>query len=174
MDLPKRKQIRLRAYDYSAPGAYFVTICTHDRRCILSSIAVGALHEAPAISVRLTQLGQIVDETIRSLPERYSDLTVDQYVVMPNHIHLLLRIRAERALREAPLREDGTRSLLAKAVGYLKMNSSKRIHEIKPEMQVWQRSYHEHVIRNEEDYRQIWEYIDTNPARWAEDRYYGE
>ena len=52
------------------------------------------------------------------------------------------------------------------------MNSSKRIHEIKPEMQVWQRSYHEHVIRNEEDYRQIWEYTDTNPARRAEDRYY--
>ncbi len=172
MDLPKRKQIRLRDYDYSSSGAYFVTICTHDRRCILSDIAVGALHEAPAISVRLTQLGQIVDETIRSLPERYSDLAVDQYVVMPNHIHLLLRIKAERALREAPLRENGTRSLLAKAVGYLKMNSSKRIHEIKPEMQVWQRSYHEHVIRNEEDYRQIWEYIDTNPARWAEDRYY--
>ena len=174
MDLPKQKQIRLREYDYSAPGAYFVTICTHDRRCILSDIAVGALHEAPAISVRLTQLGQIVDETIRSLPERYSNLTVDQYVVMPNHIHLLLRIKAERALREAPLREDGTRSLLAKAVGYLKMNSSKRIHEIKPEMQVWQRSYHEHVIRNEADYRQIWAYIDTNPAKWTEDRYYGE
>ena len=174
MDLPKRKQIRLREYDYSAPGAYFVTICTHERRCILSDIAVGALHEAPAISVRLTQLGQIVDETIRSLLERYSDLTVDQYVVMPNHIHLLLRIKAERALREAPLRENGTRSLLAKAVGYLKMNSSKRIREIKPEMQVWQRSYHEHVIRNEDDYRQIWEYIDTNPAKWEEDRYYGE
>ena len=174
MDLPKRKQIRLRTYDYSAPGAYFVTICTQDRRCILSDIAVGALHEAPAVSVRLTQIGQIVDETIRSLPERYSNLTVDQYVIMPNHIHLLLRIEAERALREAPLREDGTRSLLAKAVGYLKMNSSKRIHEKHPGLQVWQRSYHEHVIRGEEDYRQIWEYIDTNPAKWVEDRYYGE
>lgn len=174
MDQPKRKQIRLRDYDYSSSGAYFVTICTHDRRCILSDIAVGALHEAPAISVRLTQLGQIVDETIRSLPERYSNLTVDQYVVMPNHIHLILRIEAERALREAPLREDGTRSLLAKAVGYLKMNSSKRIHEKHPGLQAWQRSYHEHVIRNEEDYRQIREYIDTNPAKWAEDRYYGE
>ena len=82
--------------------------------------------------------------------------------------------RQQGALREAPLREDGTRSLLAKAVGYLKMNSSKRIHEIKPEMQVWQRSYHVHVIRGEADYRQIWEYIETNPAKGAEDRYYGE
>ena len=168
----QRKQIRLPNYDYSSPGAYFVTICTHDRRCILSEIAVGALHEAPAVSVRLTQIGQIVDEVIQSLPTRYVNLTVDQYVIMPNHIHLLLRIAAGRALREAPLREVGARSLLSQAVGYLKMNSSKRIHEKYPEMQVFQRSYHEHVIRGEEDYRQIREYIDTNPAKWAEDRYY--
>ena len=133
MDLPKRKPLRLPDYDYSAPGACFVTICTHDRRCILSDITVGALHEAPAVSVKLTQLGQIVDEAIQSLPERYSNLTVDQYVVMPNHIHLLLRMEAERALREAPLRQAGTRFLLAKVVGYLKMNCSKRIHETIPE-----------------------------------------
>ena len=171
MDLPKRKQIRLRAYDYSAPGAYFVTICTYERRCILSDIAVGALHEAPAVSVRLTQIGQIVDETIRSLPGRYSNLTVDQYVIMPNHIHLLLRIKAERAIGESPLREDGTRSLLANAVGYLKMNSSKEIHALYPERKVWQRSYHDHVVRNDNDYQEIWNYIDTNPAKWANDRY---
>ena len=133
MDRPKRKPLRLPDYDYSALGAYFVTICTHDRRCILSDITVGALHEAPAVSVKLTQLGQIVDEAIQSLPERYSNLTVDQYVVMPNHIHLLLRMEADRALREAPLRQAGTRFLLAKVVGYLKMNCSKRIHETIPE-----------------------------------------
>ena len=77
MDLPKRKPLRLPDYNDSAPGAYFVTICTHDRRCILSDIVVGALHEAPAVSIKLTQLGQIVDEAIQSLPERYSNLTVD-------------------------------------------------------------------------------------------------
>ena len=172
MELPKRKQIRLPDYDYSTPCVYFVTVCTQDRRCILSDIAVGALHEAPAVSVRLTQIGQIVDETIRSLPARYSNLTVDHYVIMPNHIHLLLRIEAERAIRESPLRADGTRSLLAKAVGYLKMNSSKRIHEKHPELQIWQRSYHEHVIRNEKDYLEICAYMENNPARWVEDRYY--
>ena len=172
MELPKRKQLRLPDYDYSASGAYFVTVCTQGRCCILSDIAVGALHEAPAISVRLTQIGQIVDEVIRSLPARYSDLEVDQYVVMPNHIHLLLRIEAGRAIRESPLRADGTRPLLAKAVGYLKMNSSKRIHEKHPKLQIWQRGYYEHVIRNEKDYLEICEYIENNPARWAEDRYY--
>ncbi len=172
MDLPKRKQIRLPDFDYSSPGAYFVTICTRDRRCILSDIAVGALHEAPAASVCLTEIGRVVDEVISSLPARYSNLAVDHTVIMPNHIHLLLRIKAGRALREAPLREGETRSLLSKALGYLKMNSSRRIHEKHPGMEVFQRGYYEHVIRGEKDYLEIWEYIDTNPAKWAEDRYF--
>ena len=106
MDLPKRKALRLPEFDYSSSGAYFVTICTQDRRCILSRIAVGA------------------------------------------------------------------RSLLSKAIGYMKMNSSKRIHQKHPDMDIFQRSYHEHVIRVEADYREIWSYIDSNPAKWAEDRYY--
>ena len=174
MELPKRKTIRLPDYDYSSPGAYFVTICTHDRRCILSRIAVGALHEAPAVSLHLTELGQIVKEFIAILPTRFPELAVEQYVIMPNHIHLLLRIDSERALREAPLRAGDSRSLLAKAIGFLKMNSSKRAHHYYPEMVLWQRSFHEHVIRNENDYREIWEYIDANPAKWAEDRYYAQ
>ena len=91
---------------------------------------------------------------------------------MPNHIHLLLRITEDRAIRESPLRENGSRSLLDKAVGFLKMNSSKAIHALFPDLTVWQRSYHEHVIRGEDDHRMIWDYIDTNPARWAEDRYF--
>ncbi len=171
MELPK-KTIRLPDYDYSSPGAYFVTICTHDRRCILSRITVGALHEAPAVSLRLSEIGQIVKELIEVLPSRYTDLAVEHYVIMPNHIHLLLRIDAKRALREAPLRADKSRSLLAKAIGYLKMNSSKRAHQKYPDLALWQRSFHEHVIRSERDWRDIWEYIDRNPAGWAEDRYF--
>ena len=172
MELPKRKPIRLPDYDYSSPGAYFVTICTANRRCLLSGITVGALHEAPAVNVRLTKLGQIIRETIDFLPDRYPDLTVDNCVIMPNHVHLLLRIQMERALREAPLRERETRSLLSKAIGFLKMNCSKQIHQAYPDLDVWQRGYYEHVIRSEDDYRESWEYIDNNPARWAEDRYY--
>ncbi len=174
MDLPKRKPLRLPEHDYSSPGAYFVTICTYDRRCILSRITVGALHEAPAVSLQFTEIGQIVKEFIEMLPSRYPNLTVENSVIMPNHIHLLLRIDAERALREAPLRTDKGRSLLAKAIGFLKMNSSKRFHQKYPEQELWQRSFHEHVVRNENDYREIWAYIDENPVRWAEDRYYAE
>ena len=165
MELPKRKPIRLPDYNYSSPGAYFVTICTHDRRCLLSRITVGARNFAPAVSLNLTEIGHIVREFIEILPSRYPDLAMEHYVIMPNHIHLLLRIDAERALREAPLRAGGSRSLLAKAVGYLKMNSSKRVHQMYPKLELWQRSFHEHVIRNENDYREIWEYIEANPAK---------
>ena len=111
-------------------------------------------------------------ELIEILPSRYPELAVEHYVIMPNHIHLLLRIDAERALREAPLRAGESRSLLARAMGFLKMNSSKQAHQKHPKLELWQRSFYEHVIRNERDYREIWEYIDANPARWAEDRYY--
>jgi hypothetical protein len=75
-----------------------------------------------------------------------------------------------RALREAPLQDK--RSLLSKAVGFLKMNSSKQIHLIEPDLKVWQRSFYEHVIRNEHDYREIWRYIEGNPGKWTEDKYY--
>ena len=87
-------------------------------------------------------------------------------------LNRLLRVDAERALREAPLRAGESRSLLAKAMGFLKRNSSKLTHQKYPRLSLWQRSFHEHVIRNEHDYREIWGYIDANPAKWAEDRYY--
>ena len=171
MEYPRRKQVRLQEYDYSTPGAYYVTICTHEKRCILSTItAVGALHEAPAASVELTAIGRIVQEQIDALPIRYPNLTVTKSVVMPNHIHLLVEVRAERALHEAPL--PGKRAMLSKAIGYLKMNSSKRGHALFPELKLWQRSFYEHVIRNDCDYEEIWNYIENNPFRWADDLYH--
>ena len=91
---------------------------------------------------------------------------------MPNHLHLLLSISEERAHRDAPLRAERKRPLLGQVIGLLKMNSSKEIHTLYPGTEVWQRGFYEHVIRGEADWREIWEYIDTNPARWAEDRYY--
>ena len=103
--LPSRKQIRLTCYDYSSPGAYFITICTHEKRCILSDITVGAIHESPA-EVRLTEIGCCVHNVLEILPTRYPNLVVDKYVIMPNHVHLLLQITEERAVRESPLRSE--------------------------------------------------------------------
>ncbi len=176
MMLPQRKRLRLEQYDYSSPGAYFVTFCTHEKRCFLSEITVGAIHESPA--VRLTEAGRCVQHLIEELPTCYPDLLVDHYAIMPNHVHLLLQIRASRAIRESSLQPDpkaaDKRALLGKVIGYLKMSSSRQIHAMYPNITVWQRAYHDHVIRNEKDYREIWSYIDTNPARWRDDCLYWE
>ncbi|MBQ9686854.1 MAG: transposase [Oscillospiraceae bacterium] len=164
MELPKRKSIRLQDYDYSTPGAYFVTICTHDRRCILSRITVGA-DALGGPCLQLTDMGKIVERYILST-DRMIGFCVDKYVVMPNHIHMILRIDSEEAHSDlGPPRASAP--TVSDAVGALKRLVNRKLgHDI------WQRSFHEHVIRNEHDYREIWEYIDQNPAKWAEDRYY--
>ena len=101
-ELPQRKRLRLKNFDYSTPGAYFITICTHNRKCTLSRV-VGAIHESPEIE--LTDYGKITDETIRNIPERYK-ATVDRYVIMPNHIHLIIIITDDEELRAIRDRRD--------------------------------------------------------------------
>ena len=169
MELPKRKEIRLKNYNYDSNGSYFITFCVQDKKQILSSIHVGALHEAPA--VELTEYGKAVKNVIETAEERFG-INIDGYVIMPNHVHIIITIQkesSERAIHESPLRG---RSVISKAVGYIKMNSSKAIHNINPAIKVWQRSYYDHIIRNEADYIEKLNYILTNPAKWADDRYY--
>lgn len=166
MNLPKRKPTRLKNYDYSSDGAYFITICTHKRQKILSNI-VGAIHESPEIKLSLN--GEIVEKYIKQLEARF-DLKVDKYVIMPNHIHLLIVIET-RAIRESPLQK---RSTISNAIGYLKMNVSRDVHKIGYTDKIWQRSFHDHIIRNEGDYLKIWNYIDTNPQKWNEDCFFTE
>ena len=164
-DLPKRTSHRLPQFDYNACGAYFLTICTYNRRRLFSRI-VGALHEAPEI--HLTKYGQIVDRVIGELPQRYP-IEISNYIIMPDHIHMLLIIKgSERALREAPLQ---SRSLPAQIVGYLKMNVTKTIHRYMPSEKVWQRSFYDHIVRNEQDYQEIWQYIENNPQKWWLDKH---
>ena len=166
MELPKRKPLRLPDYDYSGPGAYFVTICTHDRRCILSRIPVGA-DALGGPSLQLTDVGKIVEQYILSM-DRMPGFRVDKYVVMPNHIHMILRIDSEAASpRSGPPRASAP--TVSDAVGALKRLVDRSLGK-----NIWQRSFHEHVIRSERDYREIWEYIDANPARWVADRYYAQ
>ena len=164
MDLPKRKIIRLQNYDYSSSGAYFITICTGDHKTIFTH-SVGAIHESPEIE--LNNYGKIVDGYINQLNSRFG-ISIDKYVIMPNHIHLLIAID-ERAIRESPLQK---RSLISNAIGYLKMNASRDIHKNGYDGDIFQRSFYDHVIRDEQDYLKIWNYIDTNPAKWQEDKYY--
>ncbi len=168
--LPKRKPLRLKYFDYSTPGAYFITVCTQDRKCTLSRI-VGAIHESPVSE--LTSFGKIVDKYIKSIPESIKAKT-DRYVIMPNHIHLIAVITDDeelRAIRESPLR---SRSVISKLIGYIKMNSSKEIHEKYGDGKVWQRGFHDHVIRNRQDYEKIAKYIYENPMKWQFDCFYTE
>ena len=163
MELPKRKPIRLPDYDYSSSGAYFVTICTHDRRCILSRITVGEALAPPV--VMLSPIGQCVKEQLLALPKRYPTVHIDNYAIMPNHIHLLVSFNTDSGgASPSPTLFD--------VVRVLKSLSTRLSRDNLGNLPLWQRSFHEHVIRNDNDYCEIWEYIDANPAKWAEDRYY--
>ena len=169
-ELPKRKRLRLKNFDYSTPGAYFVTVCTHNRKCTLSRV-VGAIHESPEI--QLTEYGKIVDRLINTIPQQ-SLATIDRYVIMPNHIHLVIMISDSdelRAIRESPLRG---RSIISKTIGYIKMNASKEIHNRYGNEMVWQRGFHDHIIRNRNDYEKISKYIYENPIIWQYDCFYTE
>ena len=161
MELPKRKSNRLSYYDYSTPGAYFITICVKHHKCIFWE-NVGASIARPHEPI-LSWCGKIADETIRSIPVHYPAITVDHYVVMPNHIHLLLQINTDADGRPMVAPTISTVVQQLKGVATKKIGCS-----------IWQKLFHDHIIRNEKDYLKIWEYIDNNPARWKEDCFYKE
>ena len=169
-ELPKRKDTRLKGFDYSSPGAYFITFCTHNRRNTLSHI-VGAIHESS--EAKLTEYGIILDHVINNLPTHLK-ATVDRYVIMPNHVHIIVVItddEALRAIRESPLR---VRSILSKTIGYIKMNTSENIRKLYDAEKIWQRGFHDHVVRDRTDYERIVKYIYENPLIWQYDCFYKE
>jgi REP element-mobilizing transposase RayT len=163
-----RRSTRLRGYDYSRNGLYFITICTHQRECIFGEIIDGEM--------RVNKIGQIVLETWNKLPYRFPDIQLDQFVVMPNHAHGIIHIVG--AIHESPLPNapmdhiQRRRMLLSKIIGYFKMNSAKQINLIRntPAAPIWQRNYHDHIIRNERSLNIIRGYILQNPLQWDLDR----
>ena len=154
----RRKRYRLPMYDYSEDGVYFVTICTDQKRKYLSDVSRGGVLPRP--------FGKIVENELLALPERYG-VVIDKYIVMPNHVHILLTI--QRAGQSPAPTHD-----LSSMIGAFKSRTTKTVNRMMntPGRKLWQRSYFDHVVRNEEDYLRIWQYIDTNPAQWAEDEYY--
>ena len=157
--LPVRKPNRLPDYDYSTPGAYFITIGVKDRRNILWD-DVGASIARPS-SLPLSLYGLVVDQAIRNIPMVYPAISVDHYVVMPNHIHLLLQINTDK----------NGRAMLAPTVSVV-IQQLKGVVTKQIGHSIWQKLFHDHVIRNEADYLKIWQYIDTNPAKWEADCFY--
>lgn len=116
-------------------------------------------------AVMLSPIGQCVKEQLLALPKRYPAVQIDNYVIMPNHIHLLVSFNTDSGgASPSPTLFD--------VVRVLKSLSTRLSRDNLRNLPLWQRSFHEHVIRNENDYREIWEYINANPAKWVEDRYY--
>ena len=162
--LPKRKPNRLQGYDYSSNGVYFVTICTQNKECVLSRIVGDGVLDVPKIE--LSKYGKAVDEQIALMNSMLDNVIVEKYVIMPNHIHLLIRIEniSENGTSRAP---SPTNSVIAIFVSTLKRFTNKNAGE-----KIWQRSYYDHIVRNENEYLKIWEYINSNAQKWQNDKYY--
>jgi putative transposase len=151
--VPTRKALRLRFLDYSTAGVYFVTVCSYRRRRVFGQISDA--------SVILSDAGRIVERQIAELPGRLSGVSVDTFVVMPNHVHTLVQLD-ERARQASPLRA---------VVGGFKSGSAREINVLRrtPGEPAWQRGYYDHVIRDEEDLERARRYIEQNPVCWALD-----
>ena len=153
-NLPKRKQIRIENYDYSTSGAYFITICTANREKIFWN-NVGADIIRPQ-NIPLSAIGKIAQQSILQIENHYTNVFVDKYCIMPDHIHLILRIDAEY---------DG-RILSAPTVSTV-VGSMKRWISKQAGKPIWQKSFYEHTIRNQTDYNEIWQYIENNPLKYT-------
>ena len=168
-DYPNRKKNRLERYDYSQNGAYFITICTKNKQCILSRIVGGGVLDAPA--THLLAPGAAAEDRIRQMNLTYPDVQTVKYAIMPNHIHLLIHIsREENAAAAGP---SGTPAPTNGRIPQY-VSTFKRLCNRQMGADLWQRSYHDRIIRNDAEYDMIWQYIDTNPHRWEQDCFYTE
>jgi REP element-mobilizing transposase RayT len=173
-----RRSIRLKEYDYSQAGGYFVTVCTHGRDCILGDIVED--------NVRLNQFGEIVREEWLRTEQIRPEIRIDEFVVMPNHMHGVIIINYVGATRRVVPQNGSTnrkkgdpsgrpygpaaRSIGA-IIGQFKSIVTKHINSLRKTsfIPIWQRNYYEYVIRDEDDLNRIRQYIIDNPIRWDED-----
>ncbi len=154
MNFPQRKRTRLEGYDYSSPRYYFVTICSFEKKHVFGPCG------------NASKYGEIAARHISNISSHFEGVRVDKYVVMPNHIHMIVVIGCDDTERSRPF------PTLSTIVGQYKSGVSREVHTIAPRLKVWQKSFHDHVIRNHNDYMMIWQYIDTNPATWEKDCFY--
>ena len=167
-ELKQRKTPRLQGFDYNKVGAYFITICTNDRRCILSHIVGTGVLDCPKLE--LTRYGTIADKYINQLNDFYDYISVDDYVIMPNHIHILLFIKPNgQSGTPVPTRVNRANSVFSKFVSTFKRFCNKEYGE-----NIWQARTNDHIIRNQEDYEKHLKYIHENPIRWQFDELYSE
>ncbi|MFI3226656.1 MAG: transposase [Clostridia bacterium] len=162
-----RKINRLQGYDYSQNGAYFVTICVKNHECILGEITdgdeknVGETCGLPNIII--FEYGKIIEDEIQKIPNYYhSEVIVEKYIIMPNHVHMIIRLDNSGANGRPQVSPT-----IPRIMQQFKGKITKQLG-----FSIWQRSYHDHIIRNEKEYEKIWQYIDTNAFKWNDDIYY--
>lgn len=157
--MPNRKANRLKGYDYSQKGGYFITICMKNKENILWANFGGqgiSSDEKPVLS----DIGLAVDIAINNIPLIYDGVLVDKYVIMPNHIHMILLLQYEVVGGKAP-------PSISKIIGQLKGYVTKQVG-----YSIWQKLFYDRVIRNETDYKSYWQYIDENTLKWSDDEYH--
>jgi len=176
-----RRSIRLKGYDYSQPGWYFVTICIQNREMILGNIENGMMI--------LINIGKIINHHWQRQPHIFKNIELDRYQIMPNHLHGIIHIagvkHSEKHISEKLNDSGGNASPLQPphgtvpgSLGAIMQNfqsvTARKINKIRktPAARLWQRNYYDHIIRDENDYLTHWRYIEENPMKWHEDCYW--
>ena len=148
----KRKNIRLKLYDYSKPGIYFITICSKNKQHIFLKICC----YNGKYFTQLTDIGNIINNNIKKIKLIYNNIELDEYVIMPNHIHIILHVLNQNT--------NSFQNVI---------KQFKRITSLQAKFCIWQKSFYEHIIRNEKEYFIIKQYIIDNPSNWSNDKYFG-
>ena len=163
-----RRSIRLKEYDYTNPNWYYVTICTHDKKNLFGKIKNSKM--------MFNDFGKIVKEEWLKTKELRQNVDLDDYVIMPNHFHGILIIERRGKMHLAPTDAKFGQPVpdsLSTIIGSFKASVTRRINKLLQEkIQVWQRDFYEHIIRNENDLYNIRKYIELNPLQWEIDEYY--
>jgi putative transposase len=162
----RHKSIRIQGYDYSQPGTYFITICTSQKKMLFGEVTQGIIH--------LSKLGEIARQELGQLPLKFSRIHLDAFVVMPNHIHVLITISASAVAIQATNAEafshpvQGSIPTVVRAYKAA-VTRQAAMRRDNPISEVWQRNYYEHVVRTEKEKEQIYAYIVSNPDQWSFD-----
>jgi len=170
-DIHHRQSIRLKDFDYSSDGSYYITICTQDRINLFGEVFVGA--DLVSARVKLNHAGKMIERIYEDTIFSFDDVITDKYIIMPNHFHCIL------SLQRADTRSAPTKTKMDTVIQEFKSKSTvEYINGVKSGIyppfnkRIWQRNYYEHIIRDKNDYEQKWQYIDENPVKWNEDDYY--
>ena len=172
-NIHQRRSIRLKGYDYSQAGLYFITICCENRSCLFGIVVDGEMI--------MNDAGKMADKCWMEIPNHFPNVVLHEYVIMPNHVHGIIELVGDTNVgveNFQPLqrKQNKFQKMIPHSIGSIvkgyKIGVTKWMRQNTNIHNVWQRNYYEHIIRNEQSYQTISEYIINNPAKWADDKFY--